>query len=136
MNCRKGTWLLALILIGIHLALQISLFVSAQFSRDPEAHEVFGIVSVCISFPSSLAVGMLDQIVSNEKILWESDVLYVRKYDHYVDRFFGFTEQTFGDFIIFVLLVLAGTVQWGIVGVLIQSVWRRLTRRRKTLPAK
>jgi len=128
MNCRKGPWLLALILIGIHFVLQTSLFVNAQFSRDPEPGMGNGIVGIRIAYPISLAMGELDSVVWNKKILWDSDILYTIKVDHYVDRLFGFTKQAIEDFMIFVLLVIAGTVQWGIVGVLIQSGWRRFRR--------
>jgi hypothetical protein len=128
MNCRKSTWLLPVILTVIHFVLQTSLFVSAQISSDPEASMGSGIVGTCIAYPTSLAVLGLDSVMGNKGILWHSDILYAIKVDHYVDRFFGFTKQAVEYFMDFVLLVVAGTVQWGIVGVLIQSGWRRFRR--------
>jgi len=113
-------------LICIHFVLQTSLFIFSQSSRDPEAGLAFGMVQLSISYPTSLAILKLDRVASDKRILWESDLLFTSKVDHYVDRFFGFTKQTVEDFIFTVLLVIAGTLQWGIVGILIQSVWRRL----------
>ncbi len=128
MNCRKSTWCLPVILTVIHFALQTSLFVSAQISSDPEASMGSGIMGACIAYPTSLAVIGLNSVVWDRRILWDSDILYTTKVDHYVDRFFGFTKQTIENFVGYVLLVVAGTVQWGIVGVLIQLGWRRFRR--------
>jgi hypothetical protein len=131
-NRIRGPWLLPIGLISIHFVLQTWLFVGAQTSDDPEIFSPTGIAQASIAFPASRAVIEINKVVWEKKILWDSERLYVRNWRTDVDRFFGFTKQTVDDFMDFVLFVVAGSLQWGIVGFLLQLGWRRIRRQERT----
>ena len=122
MKGMRRIWLLPAVLIAVHLLFNIWMFVAVETSPDGEAVMGYGILATIVDFPSSLAANALDELVWKKEILWHSDDSAFRNFD----RRFGFDRCNVG---LFVVYVPVGTIQWGIVGFLLQLAWRKYKER-------
>jgi hypothetical protein len=110
------------VLMLLHSGLVIALFLCFEASRDGEA--VMGWVVMDVAdFPLSLLADAANSWLWRNHLLWYSEHSAIRKFAWRA----GVDHLNVGAALLY---TVAGTVQWGAVGFLIQSLWRRHRRTR------
>lgn len=127
MATSRSKWLLAVILASVHVGLVVVMFIGVEASPDGEAVLGWFLFDV-VDFPSSLAVEKIDHSLWQKEILWYSEDFRVTQFS----RLHNLDHLNVGTAILF---LPAGTLQWALIGYLVQSACRRWREKRILLAA-
>ena len=114
----RRNWLLPSILVAIHLALIVFLFVLVETTPDDEAVMAWWLFHF-IDFPVSIVLGKIDQIFWRNEVLWYNGTTSISLFSHHM----GWDHLNVGYALMY---FIGGTLQWLAVGMGIQIIWHKV----------